>query len=297
MMTEESLKEKMLKTFRHLKQVHVGREKSKRNLYFNNIHQVAVCIKTSKVHLDNPTQKYWYTLNFGEKSFLEKYKNSYLFLGCLDNSNTAYLIPFHSYKRCFDTAETRWHININHQLYWRCSKGEDINLSQFKVPLLPDERIEGLPETEDRENRRAQGDRPMNDLKSRLLNSYRKIYKKNPHKYIGAMKISECLNLTKEEHGLNYWKTHGLLMELKRDGYLEQSFRHGFRLRKESVMVEETGCNRETDLLKALEKKHKKLFDIMKKTERLKTDIRDLSEYVEELYIEYLDLINKHKKS
>ena len=198
MMTEESLKEKMLKTFRHLKQVHVGREKSKRNLYFNNIHQVAVCIKTSKVHLDNPIQKYWYTLNFGEKSFLEKYKNSYLFLGCLDNSNTAYLIPFHSYKRCFDTAETRWHININHQLYWRCSKGEDINLSQFKVPLL---------------------------------------------------------------------------------------------------LSEETGCNRETDLLKALEKKHKKLFDIMKKTERLKTDIRDLSEYVEELYIEYLDLINKHKKS
>ncbi len=212
MMTEESLKEKILETFRHLKQVHVGREKSKRNLYFNNIHQVAVCIKTSKVHLDNPTQKYWYTVTSGEKSFLEKYKNSYLFLGCLDNSNTAYLIPFHSYKRCFDTAETRWHININHQLYWRCSKGEDINLSQFKVPLL---------------------------------------------------------------------------------------------------LSEETGCNREIDLLKALEKKHKKLFSITKKTERLKTemvdlckeaerlktDIRDLFEYVTELYIEYLDLINKHKKN
>ncbi|MDE0517934.1 MAG: hypothetical protein OXH36_00035 [Bdellovibrionales bacterium] len=71
-----------------------------------------------------------------------------------------------------------------------------------------------------------------NNLKSRLLNAYRKKYEENPHKYIGACKISKYLNLSEKEHGEKYWITHGLLLELKGEGYLEQLFRHGFRLKK-----------------------------------------------------------------
>ncbi|MDE0118481.1 MAG: hypothetical protein OXM55_00545 [Bdellovibrionales bacterium] len=144
---EESLKEKMLKTFKHLKQVHVERKKSTQNLYCNRTNQVAVCIKTSKAYPNDPTKKYWYTLTHGEKPFLEQYKKSYVFLGCLDNCNTAYLIPFHDYKEYFlkcSTTQTGWHININHKLYWFPSKAEEIDLSQFKVQLLSDENIEGL---------------------------------------------------------------------------------------------------------------------------------------------------------
>ena len=137
-MTEENLKKKILKTFEKLKQVHLKRKKQTRNLYFDSINQAVVCIKTSKAYALSFTQKYWYTLTHREKSFLENYKNSYVFLGCLDNSNTAYLIPFHKYKKCFlncDTTQTGWHIRINHKLYWYFSEEENINLSKFEKPV------------------------------------------------------------------------------------------------------------------------------------------------------------------
>ena len=73
----------------------------------------------------------------------------------------------------------------------------------------------------------------MNELKSRLLNGYKKLYKKNPEEYNGAMRISIYLKLSKKEHGDKYWKAHGLLLELKKDGFLEQKFNHGFRFKKQ----------------------------------------------------------------
>ena len=72
----------------------------------------------------------------------------------------------------------------------------------------------------------------MNDLKKRLLNAYKEIHKKTPKEYNGAMKISIYLKLSKKEHGSRYWKTHKHLLELKKDGYLEQKFGYGFRFRK-----------------------------------------------------------------
>jgi len=74
----------------------------------------------------------------GGKSFLDRYKKSYVFLGCLDNYKTAYLIGFPENKKYFlncDTTQTGWHIRINHRLYWYFPKEPDINLSKFEQSL------------------------------------------------------------------------------------------------------------------------------------------------------------------
>lgn len=55
------------------------------------------------------------------------------------------------------------------------------------------------------------------------------MYEDNPKEYKGAMKISKKIGLSEKEHGSNYWKTHGILLELKKDGYLEQKYMSGFR--------------------------------------------------------------------
>ena len=65
--------------------------------------------------------------------------------------------------------------------------------------------------------------RDKHTLKSRLLKEYKILYKKDPTEFYGACKISKRLNLSEKEHGAKYWKTHGLLLELKKDGFLEQS--------------------------------------------------------------------------
>ena len=137
-MTEEKLKKKMLKTFEYLKKAHLTKQKRTQNLYFDSINQTALCIKTSKSYTHQFAQKYWYTLTPPDKIFLEGAKKSYVFLGCLDNSNTAYLIPFHKYKKNFlncNITRTGWHVRINHELHWCFSKEPDISLSQFAQPL------------------------------------------------------------------------------------------------------------------------------------------------------------------
>ena len=96
---------------------------------------------TSKVYPVIYTQKYWYTMTPIKKAFLEKFKKSYVFLGCLDEENKAYLIPFHKYKKsflCCDTTKTGWHIRINHNLHWYFRNIPDISLSEFRIAFSPE---------------------------------------------------------------------------------------------------------------------------------------------------------------
>ena len=55
------------------------------------------------------------------------------------------------------------------------------------------------------------------------------MYEVDPKEYKGAMKISEKIGLSEEEHGSNYCKTHRILDQLKEAGYLEQNKNFGFR--------------------------------------------------------------------
>ena len=137
-MTEEALKRKLIKTFESLKKITLNKRTRTKNLHFNDIKQIALCIKTSKAYSTQFTQKYWYTLTPNEKSFLDRYKKSYVFLGCLDNRDIAYLIPFHNNKQHFlncNITQKDWHIRINHRLYWYFPTKPDINLSKFEQAL------------------------------------------------------------------------------------------------------------------------------------------------------------------
>ena len=58
------------------------------------------------------------------------------------------------------------------------------------------------------------------------------MYKIAPDEYKGACKASHILNLIEEEHGHNYWKTHGFLLELTENGHLEQKRGSGFRYKR-----------------------------------------------------------------
>ena len=136
-MTEKKLKKKMLETFESLKKIQLQKKNGARNLYFNDLKQIGLCLKTSTPH--SSTQKYWYTLALKEQSFLNHYKKSYVFLGCLDNNKTVYLISFDKYKKDFlncDVTQTGWHIRINRRLYWYFSKEPDIHLSNFECSLF-----------------------------------------------------------------------------------------------------------------------------------------------------------------
>ena len=130
----EKIKEKMLKTFKCLKQT--GLEKSKQQSYFNKANQIALCIKISKLHSANDS--HWYTLTSTEKKFLESFKNSYVFLGFRDNEKIAYLIPFSEYREDFlscNQSKAGWHIHINHKLQWCVSSMRKIELSLFEQSL------------------------------------------------------------------------------------------------------------------------------------------------------------------
>ena len=69
------------------------------------------------------------------------------------------------------------------------------------------------------------------EIKKRLLKEYEKIYKNNPEEWTGACRISRRINLSEEQHGYNYWKTHNQLLQLEKAGYLEQKKRSGFRFK------------------------------------------------------------------
>ena len=77
--TEERLKEKMVETFQQVKQTSLIKKIRKQQSYFNKIDHIALCIKISKLHSINNSQKYWYTLTLKEKNFLANFKNSYVF--------------------------------------------------------------------------------------------------------------------------------------------------------------------------------------------------------------------------
>ena len=136
-MEHETLKKTLLKTFEQSYKTKLIKKTT--NLHFSKDNQIALCIMTSKDYPVSYTQKYWYTLTPTEKSFLESFKKSYVFLGCLDNENEAYLIPFHKYKQAFlscDITKTGWHIRINHNLHWYFPNIPDIDLSTFKRPFI-----------------------------------------------------------------------------------------------------------------------------------------------------------------
>ena len=69
-------------------------------------------------------------------------------------------------------------------------------------------------------------------LKQRLLNAYKSLYKSDPSQFVGAMKIGSPLKLSKKEQGHNFYGVHKILKELERDGSLEQKTDSGFRYKK-----------------------------------------------------------------
>ena len=62
-----------------------------------------------------------------------------------------------------------------------------------------------------------------NKLKIKILD----FFKAHPNKYFGAARIDARLDL---DRGHNSWPTHGILLELKKEGFLEQKPGSGFKL-------------------------------------------------------------------
>ena len=60
-----------------------------------------------------------------------------------------------------------------------------------------------------------------NDLKKYLLEAYKTFFKEDSNAFIGAVKVSNQLNLSEEERGSHHGGVHDLLKQLKKDGYLE----------------------------------------------------------------------------
>ena len=69
----------------------------------------------------------------------------------------------------------------------------------------------------------------MNDLKRRLLEAYKKMYKNDPEEYRGAVKISREIGLTEKEYGSHHGKAHNYLKQLVKEGFLEHKRGSGFR--------------------------------------------------------------------
>jgi len=137
----------------------------------------------------------------------------------------------------------------------------------------------------------------MDELKRRLLNFYKELYRKNPNKYKGACKASRKLKLSKKEYGYNYWKTHNLLQELEREGYLEQKAGYGFRKKYCSNNQNTKQEQSESTTIKTeAEEAHKKLFLIMEKAEEIKDEVLFLSEDITELYVDILENLNRTKE-
>ena len=141
----------------------------------------------------------------------------------------------------------------------------------------------------------------MNDLKKRLLEHYKQFYKEKPYKYKGACKVSRDLNLSKEEHGYNYWNVHSLLQDLQKDGYLEQKEGFGFRYidsekKSKKRIVKSKGFNR-----RSFEETQNKIFAIMEKAKNLQEECLLLSEEINDLYDDTLEIsgiiyCTSHKK-
>ena len=65
-----------------------------------------------------------------------------------------------------------------------------------------------------------------------LKRSYEELYEEDPDQYEGAVRISDRLQIPEEERGHNCYEIHGILLELKEEGFLEQDLNYGFRLSK-----------------------------------------------------------------
>ncbi len=145
------LKQKMVKTFEVFKDIKLNKNSQK--LWLDHSEKTRLCIMTSKSHSSSKlyppssSLKYWFTLTKSAKDFLDNAQTGYVFLGFLDDNQSAYLIPFFDYKEYFlscNTTETGWHIRINHKLKWCFSKNEyqNIDLLKFKIPLTVVEAID-----------------------------------------------------------------------------------------------------------------------------------------------------------
>lgn len=62
-----------------------------------------------------------------------------------------------------------------------------------------------------------------------LLDSVLEFFRNNPNKYFGVKKVSDRIGLME---GHQFYFTHGLLTELKKEGKLEQSYGRGFKYKK-----------------------------------------------------------------
>ena len=133
----KKLKQRMLKTFEKLENIKLNRKSS--SLWFDDINKVRVCIMTSQPYPQ--TSRYWFTLTDTRKSFLDEAQKTYVFLGFLDDKQSAYLIPYTDYKEHFlscNITDTGKHITINHKLEWYFPQNNSprINLLQFKKALI-----------------------------------------------------------------------------------------------------------------------------------------------------------------
>ena len=80
--------------------------------------------------------------------------------------------------------------------------------------------------------------------------------KKHPEKYFGAGAIDRELGF---DRGYNSWPTHGLLLELKKEGILEQKENSGFRIKREEILEQQHSSGLETqktEKILAFLKKH-----------------------------------------
>ena len=130
----KQLKQKMLRTFESRKNIKLS--KRSRNLYFDKISNIGLCVMISKEHDKNEqNHKYWFTLTAGQKKFLNDSREGYVFLGFLDNYQKACLVPYKEHRKSFegDKGFKRKDIYIGHHGLDKNSLG--INLSEFIVPL------------------------------------------------------------------------------------------------------------------------------------------------------------------
>lgn len=66
-------------------------------------------------------------------------------------------------------------------------------------------------------------------MRRKILDKYESLHKDNPSAFYGACKISKLLKIPKEDCGWKYFGIHGVLLELKAEGFLEQRYKRGFR--------------------------------------------------------------------
>ena len=125
------LRQKMIKTFERLKGQSL--EKKSRALWFNRKYRLCAMISKDHSDIEYYPQKYWFTLIKNQKQFLNNAEKSYVFLGFLDNDQSACLVPYNPHRKKFNGHdEKRFDIGILPNLD---DNNLGVNLSEFMEPL------------------------------------------------------------------------------------------------------------------------------------------------------------------